>query len=330
LKLNDCIEVIGGMNFAAVDLNLLRVFDAMMVELNTTRAGERVGLSQPAISTALGRLRHITGDALFVREGNRMVPTTRARQLAGPLSSALRQVEEALSSVVRFDPATATDTFRIIGSDYFSALLMPGLVSAVREAAPGLVLQMLDYPSSEIVARLGDGTVDLALDARFETPDWICTQTLYQSFIVTAARADNPILSGAGVRPGQRIPPELFCAISQVLMSMDGSRTGTMDAALSQQGLKRRVSMTVPHFQAVALAVAEADLLGNLPVHYARRVAPLLGLELFLPPFDPPILDVMLFWHRRHDEDPAQAWLRQRISEVLAFGHPGRIELPAV
>ena len=317
------------MNFAAVDLNLLRVFDAMMVELNTTRAGERVGLSQPAISTALGRLRHITGDALFVREGNRMVPTTRARQLAGPLSSALRQVEDALSSVVRFDPATATDTVRIIGSDYFSALLMPGLVSAVREAAPDLVLQMLDYPSSEIVARLGDGTVDLALDASFETPDWICTQTLYQSFLVTAARADNSILARAGVKPGQRIPPELFCAIPQVLMSMDGSRTGTMDLALNQQGLRRRVSMTVPHFQAVALAVAEADLLGNLPVHYARRVAPLLGLDLFLPPYDPPLLDVMLFWHRRHDEDAAQAWLRERISEVLSFGHPGRIELPA-
>lgn len=316
------------MNFAAVDLNLLRVFDAMMVELNTTRAGERVGLSQPAVSSALGRLRHITGDALFVREGNRMVPTSRARQLSEPLRTALRQLEDALSSVIRFDPATATETFRIIGSDYFSALLMPGLVRAVQAVAPGVILQMLDHPNGEVVPRLADGTVDLALDARFETPDWICSRTLFRSFIVTVARRDNPVLAAAGVRPGERIPPDLFCAVPQALMSMDGSRAGTIDRALAEKGLARWVAATVPHFQAVALAVAEADLLGNLPVHYARRVAPLLGLELFLPPHDPPMLDVALFWHRRHDEDAAQSWLRQRIVEVLDLGSPRSIGLP--
>ena len=108
------------MNFAALDLNLLRVFDAMTIELNTTRTGERVGLSQPAVSSALGRLRHIVGDELFVREGNRMVPTQRALAMREPIREALRQMEDALAAVARFEPATATQTFRISGSDYFS------------------------------------------------------------------------------------------------------------------------------------------------------------------------------------------------------------------
>ena len=149
------------MNFAGLDLNLLRVFDAMMAELNTTRAGERIGLSQPAVSTAIGRLRHVTGDELFVREGNRMVATPRARQLAEPVREALRRVEEALSSVVRYDPATSDQTFRISGSDYFSALLMPRLAATVVPEAPGVTVQMLDHPGAEAVRLLGEGVIDM-------------------------------------------------------------------------------------------------------------------------------------------------------------------------
>lgn len=316
------------MNFAAVDLNLLRVFDAMMAELNTTRAGERVGLSQPAVSAALGRLRHITGDALFVREGNRMVPTSRAAQIAGPIRESLRRMEDALSTTVRFDPAAATETFRIMGSDYVSTLLMPALTRVVRAEAPGVTLQMLQHPTHEIVPRLADGTIDLAVEAGFDAPDWVGRRTLHRSFIVTVARRDHPELAAAGARPGQRIPAELFCRIPQALMSTDGTRTGGIDLALEERGLSRRVAMTVPHFQALLLAAAEADLLASLPVHYARRAAPILGLDLFLPPVDPPLVEVTLFWHRRHDADAAQTWLRGRIAEVLDLGRPDGVELP--
>ena len=103
-------------------------------------------------------------------------------------------------------------------------------------------------------------------------------------------------------------------------MSMDGGRTGTVDRALAERGLQRRVVVTVPHFQAVALAVAEAGFLGNLPVHFARPVARQLGLDLYLPPFDPPIVDVMLFWHRKMDGNGGNAWLRAHIERTLDFG----------
>jgi DNA-binding transcriptional LysR family regulator len=319
--------VIDLMNFAAVDFNLLRVFDAMTIELNTTRAGERVGLSQPAVSSALGRLRHIVGDELFVREGNRMVPTPRAVALREPIREALRQMENALSGVARFDPAAASQTFRISGSDYFSTLLMPRLAATVMPEAPGVTLQMLDHHSSEALRLLGEGAIDMGVDAQFDVPDWVCSRTLFQSFIVAAAPKRHPILAKAGIRPGARIPPEIYCEIPQVLMSMDGGKTGTVDPVLAARGLQRHVAVTVPHFQAVALAIAEAGLLGSLPIHFARPVARQLDLDLYLPPYDPPILDVVLFWHRRVDGNAANAWLRDHIARALDFG-PCDITVP--
>ena len=319
------------MNFAALDLNLLRVFDAMTIELNTTRTGERVGLSQPAVSSALGRLRQILGDELFVREGNRMVPTERALALREPVRQALRQMEDALAAVACFDPASATQTFRISGSDYFSILLMPRLAAAVLADAPGVTLQMLDHPSAEAVRLLGEGAIDLAVvpvettrptivDARLEVPDWVCSRKLLESFVVSMVPKHHPVLEKAGIKPGHRIPAEVFCDIPQVLMSMDGSKVGTLDPVLAERGLQRRIALTVPHFQALALAIAESGLLGNLPVHFAKAVAPALGLELYLPPYDPPITDVVLFWHRRVDAHAANAWLRDHIAKTLDSG----------
>ena len=305
------------MNFAALDLNLLRVFDAMMLEGSTVAAGERIGLSQPAVSSALGRLRHVTGDALFVRDGNRMVPTARALELGGSVRAALAGLEEALSRASGFDPARSERTFRILGSDYFSNLLMPRLAAAVAPLAPGVTLQMLDRPGSEIVAELSEGRVDAAVGPSFATPDWIGERRLYESHIVCAARRGHSVLAAHGVEPGTRIPAELFCEIPQVLMSMDGAMRGTMDGALEEQGLRRRVAMTVPHFQAVALCVAESGMLGNLPVHFARAAAGLLGLELYLPPFDPPILSTCIFWHRRLERDPANMWLGDAIAAAM-------------
>ena len=307
------------MNFAAVDLNLLRVFDAMMLELSTVRAGERVGLSQPAVSSALGRLRHIVGDELFVRDGNRMVPTPRALQLKEPVRAALQQMEAALVSAAGFDPATSQQTFVLLGSDYFSSLLMPRLAKQTVSEAPFVTLQMLDYPSGEVLRLLSDGFTDAAVDRELETPEWIAHKTLFRSYILCVAAKNHPVLKRHGIKPGSRIPAEVFCEIPQVILSMDGGKTGTMDTALGDHGLARRVAMTVPHFQAVALAVAESPLLGNLPVHFAWHAARSLPLELYLPPYDPPKLGVCMYWHRRLDRDPANMWLRAHIERALAL-----------
>jgi DNA-binding transcriptional LysR family regulator len=305
------------MNFAALDLNLLRVFDALMATRSVTRAGERIGLSQPAVSSALGRLRHVTGDELFVRDGNSMAPTPQAEAMQAPVRDALRQIEEALAAVAGFDPATSSQSFMVIGSDYFSTLLMPGLIAAALAEAPGVTLQMTDCPSNAVFARLSDGAADLAVDRALETPDWIASKLLFRSYIVAVARRGDPALARAGVRPGERIPAELFCELPQAILSKDGSRAGSVDGALREQGMTRRIAATLPHFQAVALSAASGAVIGNLPVHFAHHVAARLDLDLYLPPFDPPVLDVRMYWHRRMERDRANIWLRGHAAATL-------------
>jgi DNA-binding transcriptional LysR family regulator len=307
------------MNFAALDLNLLRVFDAMMLELSTVRAGERLGLSQPAVSAALGRLRHIIGDELFVRDGNRMMPTPRAVALSETVRTALRQIEDALADAARFEPASGRQNFMLLGSDYFSTLLMPRLARQIVPEAPSVTVQMLDHPSGEVLRLLSDGFADAALDRELEVPEWIRRQTLFRSYILCAAAKDHPLLKQHGIAPGTRIPADLFCRMPQVMMSMDGARTGTMEDALKAHGLSRTVAMTVPHFHAVALAVAASPLIGGMPVHFARHAAATLPLDLYLPPYDPPQLEVCLYWHRRLHRDAANVWLRDHIRRALTF-----------
>jgi len=308
------------MNFAGFDLNLLRVFDAMMIELSTVKAGERVGLTQPAVSAAVGRLRHILRDDLFVREGNRMVATPRALALQEPVRTALRQLEAALFFPAGFDPKSTDRNFFIAGSDYVSTFLMPRLLRLVRSEAPGATLQMLDFlPARQVFAGLTEGKVDIAVEREMDAPEWIAHAVLHQSFVVCIARRGHPALSQSDTVPGGRIDPETYCRIPQVILSTDGSKVGSVHPQLRRLGLSRTVELTVPHFQAVALAVAGSDLLGSLPIHFARYAARLLNLNLYLPPFDPPVIQMRMYWHRRSEQDPAQVWLREKIATAMGF-----------
>lgn len=305
------------MNFAAIDLNVLRVFDAMMLELSTVSVGERLGMAQPAVNAAIGQLRHIANDELFVRDGTRMVVTPRAEQLCEPVRSALRQLEAALGEVAAFDPANAADCFTILGSDYVSTLLMPELARTLARLAPGATVRMLDLPGIDVFGLLGDGLANLAVDRAMDPPEWILRQRLFRSHMLCAARRGHPALALAGISPGDAIPAQLYCSIPHVMMSMDGGRRGSIDPLLEERGHARRVVATVPNFHAVALTVAATDLIGTLPIRFARQAAAFIDLDFYMLPFDLPPSDVHLYWHRRNDRDPAQAWLRARVTEVL-------------
>lgn len=313
MKSNDCLTGIHQMNFATLDLNLLRVFDAMIDERNTTRVGARVGLSQPAVSAALNRLRHATGDPLFVREGNRMVPTARAEAMAGPVRAALGALERTLAQPERFAPAEASRRFRLHGSDYFSTLVMPPLAALAEAEAPEVVLQFLDLPGGP-EAPLGAGTADLGFDILRAVPDWVASEVLFASQLVGVAAAGNPAL--AGVAPGERVPDAVFTRLRHALVAGDGSTRGTLDMQLEARGIRRRVALTLPHFHAVALAAAESGLFAALPRHFARAVAPRLGLAVYELPVPGPEVRVALYWHVRNGDDPGLAWLRSKVREV--------------
>jgi DNA-binding transcriptional LysR family regulator len=308
---------INAMNFTTFDLNLLRVFDALMRERSATRAGQRLGLSQPAVSAALNRLRHALEDQLFVRQHNIMAPTMRALALWDPLREALERIEAAMTQIAQFEPATAQRKFTLVGSDFFSVILMPHLAETVIRAAPGIGFRYIDNGQIDPIEMLGRNDIDLAMDRPRQTPDWISRSTLINAdFVVVAARG-HPELAAARVSPGDAIPSTLFCSLPHALRSIDGSNAGIVDELLEKMGLKRSVVLTLPHFHAVACAVAKSRLLAALPMRFVDEVATHLDLDIYRFPFEIEPHEISLYWHRRHDRDAAHAWLRTQITSFF-------------
>lgn len=315
------------MNWNALDLNLLRVLDAMLRERNTTRVAEHIGLSQPAVSSALNRLRHTLGDALFVREGNRMVPTPFAQSLEEPLRVALDMIERGLSGGEPFDPARSTRLFRMLGDDFFSVLLLPRLVTLLSDQAPGVRFQLLTINPRPLAQQLAEGTVDMAF-ARTEEglPDWVAHTLALHGEAVAVASKTNKRLARAGIKAGDVIPLDLFCDMPQVFFGPDGRFAGDEDADLADLGRVRRVVVTVPDFFSIARLVSRTELLGLLPDKYALSIADAVGLRIYALPFKMDLVRLHLYWHRRNTDDPEHRWLRDRVLELLepfdAVRHP--------
>jgi DNA-binding transcriptional LysR family regulator len=305
------------MSFAAFDLNLLRVFDALMRERSVTRAGALIGLSQPAVSNALARLRHALSDELFVRRGNDMVPTPRAEALAERVREALSQVEQALYGDARFDPASVERIFTLMGADFFSTLLMPGLAERIAAVAPGIALRMVDSAIGDVERLLRENVIDAALERPLDMPDWISRRPLFSSAFAVIAARDHKGLAKAGIAPGAAIPLGVFCALPHAIRSIDGGMSGAVDAALRKAGAERRVLLALPNFRGVGEAVALGRLIAAVPVQYARSVSKDLGLDIYRPPVEVPVPEIRLYWHKRHDRSPPHVWMREQIVAAI-------------
>ncbi|GHF57394.1 LysR family transcriptional regulator [Seohaeicola zhoushanensis] len=305
------------MNLSGFDLNLLRVLDALLAEGSTVRAGTRIGLSQPAVSAALGRLRHALGDPLFVRQGQRLVPTDYARDLAQPLRDSLDAIEVLLDGPARFDAATASETFKISGSDFFAEMLMPALGERLSRIAPGVRVQLVDLVPDNYVRSLENREVDVALMPKPELPGWVEWQPLFHSDFVMVARRGHARLGRAGVNPGATVPIDLFCDLGHILFSPEGRLSAMGDAALAAVGRSRRVVMTMPVFFGVARAVAESDHVALLPGQLAARLAEPLGLDIYRPPMPVPTPQIGMVWQKRMTSTPGHRWLRDEIARLM-------------
>ncbi|WP_417672304.1 LysR family transcriptional regulator [Roseibium sp.] len=314
-------------NFNSFDLNLLRVLDALLKEGSTVRAGERIGLSQPAVSAALRRLRDAFGDELFFRRGQGLQPTEYARSLELPLRETLQQIETILSGPDDFDPRASTLRFRISGSDFFAEMLMPRLADRLSDVAPSMTVHLVDLVPDSYVDTLERYEVDLALIPKMDFPDWVDAQQVFSSPFSVIARKGHPRLERAAVGPGETIPIDLFCDLGHVLFSPEGNTRAMGDAALDKVGRSRRVVMTMPVFSGVYRAVAGSDLIALLPSQLAAHVAPSAGLEVYEPPIDIPTATIFMIWHRRFSTSPPHRWLRNEIENLLATfdirGRPG-------
>ena len=317
------------MNISTLDLNLLRVLDALLREGSTVAAGQRIGLSQPAVSAALGRLRHALGDPLFVRHGQRLRPTEYARSLELPLRDVLDRLEEVLSGPPLFDPALASETFRISGSDFFAEMLMPQLGDHLANNAPGIRVQLVDLVPDNYVGTLERYEVDLALFPEMAWPAWIDQRPVFTSSFAMIARRNHPRLGHAGVEPGGTVPLDLFCDLGHVLFSPEGNLSAMGDDALAAVGRRRRVVMTMPVFSGVCSCVARSDRVALVPRQYGEAMRQRLGLECYRPPMPLAAAVICMIWHRRSTNGAAHRWLRDTIADILEPLNRGEAAQPA-
>ncbi|WP_202312971.1 MULTISPECIES: LysR family transcriptional regulator [unclassified Mesorhizobium] len=304
------------MNLNGFDLNLLRVFDALMRERSVTRAGDQIGLSQPAVSAALRRLREILDDQLFIRRGNDMIPTPRALELGSSVREALGKIEFAFHKRRHFDPATMQRRFTLLGSDVFSMMMMPALSRRFADEAPGVSLQLVDNASGTAEKLLQEDAVDIAIDTELDMSDWTSSMQLLRAPYVAVASADHPTIAAAGIPSWGTIPLDLFCELHHAVRSVNGMVKCAVDTSLARIGRKRHVALMLPHTLGVALATARSLHLAIVPRQFAELVAPNLGLEIYRAPVPLPATDIKMFWHARHDADKGHQWLRLQVCKV--------------
>lgn len=303
------------MNWGAFDLNLLVVFDAIMQDRSVTRAGARLGLSQPAVSHALNRLRYMVKDDLFVRAPGGMVPTPRAEQLATPLRNALNEMQLALEPE-RFVPAEATRQFAVAVNNYAAVVLAPPLVAAVAEAAPRVRLDMRPSGTLDLADRLDRGELDLVIGDTGSAAERFATEPLMEDSFVAVTRRGHPAIAARS----KRLTPETFARLPHLAISSSGDDLMFLDQWLAERGLSRTVAHSAPYLAAGAI-LAGSDMLATLRGRIALEFVRNHALQRLQPPYESPAVEVTMLWHRRLDGQPAHRWLRQtalRVARTIA------------
>jgi DNA-binding transcriptional LysR family regulator len=291
-----------------VDLNLLKLLDALLRERSVTRAGLRLGLSQPAASRALGRLRRLLADRIVVRTPQGLELTPRAEALAEPVARLLDGAR-AIVAPVEFDPATAQGRVTVASVDYMTLLVMPALVARLSRLAPGLDLEIPPLIGDHVELIAG-GTADLALGIYDDLPAGFFRRHLYDEDLVCVVRRGHPVIAGG-------LTPERFAALSHVTIVVTGRGEAPVDVALARLGLARRVAVRLPHFLVAPMLVAESDMILSLPRRLAQRVAALVPLVLLELPIETGPLPMSMIWHERRQDDPAHAWLRRQMADAV-------------
>ena len=295
------------MNWGAFDLNLLIVFDAVMQERSVTRAGSRIGLSQPAMSHALNRLRYVLKDQLFVRTPEGMVPTPRAELLAQPLRNALSEMQLALEPAV-FDPAASDRRFALALNNYAAVVLAPPLVAAVSAAAPAVRLDLRPSGTLDIVDRLDRGDLDLTLVSMDSPGERFATAPLLEDPFVMVMRRGHPA-------SGRKLSVAAFAALPHLEISSSREDTGFIDRWLAERGFVRRIALRAPYLSAGPILV-QSDLVATLSRRIAQEFVRNHPLQLREPPYESPLVRTVMLWHRRLDRQPAHRWLRDVILSV--------------
>ena len=291
------------------DLNLLRVFDAVMAEGNVSAAANRLNLSQSAVSAALSRLRATLGDELFVRARYGVIPTDRAVEIAPVVALAIAQLDKVVLESSTFDPATAKRRFTVAASAYFECVLIPQLVARMAERAPSISMGVSPLTPEFQATDLAVGKIDIALGRFAAPPENLVIHPLMDDDFVCLVRRD-------GTAKRRRLSKRAFEAMKHVIVAPPGQwRTGLFQH-LEKAGLSRTVLLSVSHFLAAPVAVAETGACATLPRRVAQLFVDDARFYVLEPPVDLGSFPIHMAWHPRFRRDQGHQWLRTLIQEV--------------
>jgi len=314
-------------NLTMVDLNLLRVFEAMMLERSVSQAAQRLNLTQPAVSNALARLRAAFDDRLFVRTRAGMEPTAVARTLYEPIEHGLAAIRSALSESVRFDPLTSRRRFTIITTDVGELTYVAELLRMSAQEAPHVDVRVMEAASQEYERLLDSGQADLAL-GRFRIRDTFRCERIGSCIYVAvlcAAHANH-----LGIPPGAVIPYETFLGSPHVDVIPRGATENPIAPALGADAARRRIALSIPHTAVLSVLIPGTELVATLPQPAVSALCQNGKLSWATLPFETEITQIFIGWHKRHDGDKGHAWLREKLRSIPVDRLGAPSILPAV
>ena len=292
-------------------MTLLIVFEKLLERRNMSAVAAQMGLTQSAVSHAVGRLRSVFDDPLFVRKGAGVQPTARAQRLGPVLADALAGIRDAVQTGRRFDPATAARRFAIAAPDTVVATLASTVLAALATAAPGCQIAFRAFSHESAAAAVAAGDVDLAVGVFPDPPkEAIGKPVSYETYRVVSRR-DHPGIVGALDLDG-------YCALDHLLVSHDRDARGAVDTALGGLGRRRRIAATMPQMLLAFAAVSQSSAILTAPLSACRYAASLFPLVLHKPPIDIPGFELTLLRHRDGLADPAILWLTELVTRALA------------
>jgi DNA-binding transcriptional LysR family regulator len=294
-----------------VDLNLLIVFERLLVERRVSKVAEALDVSQPAVSNALARLRKLLGDPLFLPTPRGMQPTPFAEAMAEPVSQALGLIHGAMNQGASFDPATSRRAFKIAMTDIGEIYFLPELLREFDRTAPNISMNTVRNTAVNLKEEMEAGTVDLAVGYLPALQAGFFQRRLFRHRYVCLFRKRHTLNKG-------KISVAEFSRADHVRIIAAGTGHGTVDEVLERSGIERNVRLTVPHFVAVGHILRDTDLVATVPERFAERVAGPFGLAYVPHPAKLPEIAINVFWHAKSNKDPANMWLREAVFRMHA------------
>jgi DNA-binding transcriptional LysR family regulator len=293
------------LNLRRLDLNLLTVFEAIFAENSLTRAADRIGMSQPAVSNALTRLRAVMQDELFVREGNTMQPTPRARQLARPVQEALNLIREGLTQTEQFDPAKARK-FIIAGNEHVDFEILPRLVHSLAERMGNIYFETIAGNAIDLRDKLKSGLIDVLVDIQPLQDEEFEVRQITEGVLVSLVRKGHPLA-------GKQLSLQEVFDLRHVILRAQDEYGFYVERFLREHGQQDSIAVRVAHVSSLPIVVAQTDMMCTVPEHLARPMMEYFDLEVLDTPIPRHAFSIVMMWHRSLNHDSGNRWLRAQI-----------------